>query len=254
MGKAVTKKDAEQMLENALEIGARMLISGAEIRRVEDSIFRICTAYGSERTEVFSITYTIVATISSKNFGIITQSRRIHGSAFNLQELKYLNNLSRNVCENLPDMDEVRRDLKQIHELPRYTNRQGMLIYALISSAFTLFFGGTLLDAVISAAIGVMIKAVEIPLKNMKMNRFLVSCLCSLAAAALAVMAARTGIGCSSDKISIGNVMILIPGLMFTNCIREMISDNFLSGLTRFGEAVLLSLSIALGFAAVSWL
>lgn len=50
------------MLENALEIGARMLISGAEIRRVEDSIFRICTAYGSERTEVFSITYTIVAT------------------------------------------------------------------------------------------------------------------------------------------------------------------------------------------------
>lgn len=44
MGKAVTKKDAEQMLENALEIGARMLISGAEIRRVEDSIFRICTA------------------------------------------------------------------------------------------------------------------------------------------------------------------------------------------------------------------
>ena len=48
--------------------------------------------------------------------------------------------------------------------------------------------------------------------------------------------------------------MILIPGLMFTNCIREMISDNFLSGLTRFGEAVLLSLSIALGFAVVSWL
>ena len=99
-----------------------------------------------------------------------------------------------------------------------------------------------------------MIKIVEIPLKNMNMNRFLVSCLCSLAAGALAVMAARTGIGCSSDKISIGNVMILIPGLMFTNCIREMISDNFLSGLTRFGEAVLLSLSIAVGFAVVSWL
>lgn len=140
MGKAVTRKEAEQMLENALEIGARMLISGAEISRVEDSILRICTAYGSERTEVFSITYTIVATISSKNFGIITQSRRIHGLAFNLQELKYLNNLSRNVCVSLPDMDEVRSDLKRIHELPQYTNRQGMLIYALISSAFTPVF------------------------------------------------------------------------------------------------------------------
>ena len=163
--------------------------------------------------------------------------RRIHGSAFNLQELKYLNNLSRKICRTLPDMDEVKKDLKEIHSLPTYSNRQGMLIYALISSAFTLFFGGSLLDAAISAVIGVMIKIVEIPLKNMNMNRFLVSCLCSLAAGALAVMAARTGIGCSSDKISIGNVMILIPGLMFTNCIREMISDNFLSGLTRFGES-----------------
>ena len=38
MGKAVTRKEAEQILENALEIGARMLISGAEISRVEDSI------------------------------------------------------------------------------------------------------------------------------------------------------------------------------------------------------------------------
>lgn len=254
MGKAVTRQEAEQMLDNALEIGERMLVSGAEISRVEDSIQRICTAYGSERTEVFSITYTIVATISSKNFGIITQSRRIHASAYNLQELTYLNNLSRNICENLPDMDEVKQDLKRIHELPRYTNLQGMLIYALISSAFTLFFGGSVLDAVISALIGVMIKIVEIPLKNMNMNRFLVSCLCSMAAGSMAIIAARTGIGCSSDKISIGNVMILIPGLMFTNCIREMISDNILSGMTRCGEVILLSLSIALGFAVASWL
>ena len=53
----------------------------------------------------------------------------------------------------------------------------------------------------------------------------------------------------SLDKISIGNIMILIPGLMFTNCIREMISENMLSGLTRLLEALFISSSIAIGFA-----
>lgn len=49
----LTPKQAEHMLFNVLEIGSRMLVSGAEVQRVENSIYRMCTAYGSETTEVF---------------------------------------------------------------------------------------------------------------------------------------------------------------------------------------------------------
>lgn len=43
----LTPKQAEHMLFNVLEIGSRMLVSGAEVQRVENSIYRMCTAYGS---------------------------------------------------------------------------------------------------------------------------------------------------------------------------------------------------------------
>ncbi len=95
------------MLFNVLEIGSRMLVSGAEVQRVENSIYRMCTAYGSETTEVFCMTYMIVVTISSKQFGTITLSRRIHNLSLNLYELLYLNALSRRMCSTLPDMKTV---------------------------------------------------------------------------------------------------------------------------------------------------
>ena len=40
----------EQLLTCALDIGEQMLISGAEIGRVEDSVRHICTAYGCSRS------------------------------------------------------------------------------------------------------------------------------------------------------------------------------------------------------------
>ena len=139
----LTPKQAEHMLFNVLEIGSRMLVSGAEVQRVENSIYRMCTAYGSETTEVFCMTYMIVVTISSKQFGTITLSRRIHNLSLNLYELLYLNALSRRMCSTLPDMKTVDQKIRQIKVLPKYGPIPSMLIYALISSSFTIFFGGS---------------------------------------------------------------------------------------------------------------
>ena len=46
---------AREFLFIALSIGEEMLISGAEVSRVEDSVRRICTAYGGERVDVFAV-------------------------------------------------------------------------------------------------------------------------------------------------------------------------------------------------------
>ena len=242
----LTPKQAEHMLFNVLEIGSRMLVSGAEVQRVENSIYRMCTAYGSETTEVFCMTYMIVVTISSKQFGTITLSRRIHNLS--------LNALSRRMCSTLPDMKTVDQKIRQIKALPKYGPIPSMLIYALISSSFTIFFGGSLPDAAVSGMIGIGIRCVELLLQPLPLNRFLLVVLLSTVSGCMAASCVYTNAMFSLDKISIGNIMILIPGLMFTNCIREMISENMLSGLTRLLEALFISSSIAIGFAIAYYL
>ena len=56
------------------------------------------------------------------------------------------------------------------------------------------------------------------------------------------------------DMISIGNIMLLIPGIALTNSLRDMFSGNTLAGLMRFIEALLLAMTIAFGFALVAGL
>ena len=46
---------AEYLLCLALDVGEGMLKNGGEISRVEDTIERICKAYGAAHVEVFSI-------------------------------------------------------------------------------------------------------------------------------------------------------------------------------------------------------
>ena len=54
--------------------------------------------------------------------------------------------------------------------------------------------------------------------------------------------------------ISIGNIMLLIPGVALTNSLRDMFGGNTLSGIMRFIEALLQALTIAFGFALAAGL
>ena len=57
------------------------------------------------------------------------------------------------------------------------------------------------------------------------------------------------GIGSNYDVIIIGSIMPLVPGLLMTNSIRDMIAGDFMSGVSRFSEALLIAAGIAAGAA-----
>ena len=57
------------------------------------------------------------------------------------------------------------------------------------------------------------------------------------------------GIGVHPDKIMIGNIMLVIPGIQLTNSLRDMISGDMISGLLNLSEALMKAISVAMGFA-----
>ena len=112
----MTKDEAERYLYYAMTIGEQLLCCGAEVGRVEDTIRRICLAYGASRADVFSITSSIVTTIYGEDFGICTQTRRVPGMANDLGRLDDLNQLSRYICEFRPKPEEIQRRLGVIRD------------------------------------------------------------------------------------------------------------------------------------------
>lgn len=245
---------ANEYLYLALDIGQYMLQCGGEVSRVEDSIRRMCIAFGAKRADVFTITSSIMATIYAHHFGSVSQTRRIKGMQYDLNRLEQLNQLSRRICAGEMGIDDTWKALDEIRNGPRYSFRLQIVAYALVSASFSVFFGGSWGDAVASGIVGVLLKCLDRMISKTEANALLSALICSCVGGLLAAVTVRLGLGESVEMISIGNIMLLIPGIALTNSLRDMFSGNTVSGILRFLEAVILAMVIAFGFALVaSW-
>lgn len=243
------KNNNEKVLSLALDLGKSMVQCGAEINRVEETVRRVCFAYGLSRTEVFSIISMVYATVIDKDGSTHTQMRRIYSYAPNFDRLEQLNSLSRKICATVPDIDEAAAELKSIFVKKKPFRLTVCLGYLIAAMGFTAFFGGNMLDALASAPIALVIYLMNAYIKATGVNRLFFTALSSFLAGFLALLFVKLGFGYNANMIMIGDIMLLIPGLMLVNSVREMLCGDIMSGLLRLLESVIIAMAIACGYA-----
>lgn len=239
--------DFNKLLNVSAQLGKMLLESGAEIYRVEESIQRMGLAYGAKYVDVYAVPTTIIITITTNENINLTKTKRIHMRSTNLDKVERLNNLCRQICQTTPELKLVREELDVIASRPVYSFKVQLFGYAIATSIFTLFFGGTVADAFCALLIGPLIKIVSHQLDRFQTNPFFITILCSIVSAFLATIACKLQIGHHADKMIIGLVMTLVPGVAITNSVRDVIAGDFIAGQTKMTEALLTATSIALG-------
>ncbi len=240
-----------QLLKLALDIGEALLKSGAEVYRVEDSVVRMLNAYGAQRVDAFTIPSSIVVTLLMPDSEPITQTRRIMSGKTNFDCLSRLNALCRSICKNTPEVKDAEAQLTAILSAKPYPFFVQFLAYAVISFAFAVFFGGTLSDGLASFIGGAILFLTLRLLQKLDISAVFTHLGGACAAAGSALILVALGLGTHVDKILIGNIMLLIPGIELTNGMRDLFSGDILAGLLHIGEAVFLATIIALGGAYI---
>lgn len=240
--------EAEKLLNVIMDLGKEMLMCGAEVNRVEDTVSRLCSAYDLYSAEIFSITSLILVSVKDRNGSSLSLSRRITSYVINLYRLEELNALSRTVCATKPSAEDFATMLEEIIRHSHFSKPLRLLGFVLGSGAFCVLFGGSLLDGLCAAVISVAMFAIERLFSNLEINAMLYNFISSFAAGILAFFFARALPSCSMDKIMIGDIMLLIPGLVLTNAIKDMMSGDTMAGFLRVCEALLTAVAIALGF------
>jgi len=245
-------KSLDSHISLALDIGMQMLVCGAQISRVEDAIGRICKALGAVETHVFSITSAIIVTAFDDKGNSATQLRRIHAGSYDLTRLQKLNQLSRDICANRVTDTEIPLKLRQIDAQVNRPLWLMALVYALISGSLSIFFGASWTDGICAAGTGIILCFLEYFMRKINLDHvftvFLVSLLTGLCNAALV----KSGLGQRFDAISIGNIMLLIPGIAMTNAVHDMFVDDMLSGVSRFFRSLVIAFLVAFGFTLAS--
>ncbi len=247
--KAGDEYNSEYLLSLILDISEEMLTCGAEVNRVEDTLMRLCTAYQFQKINVFAITEFIFVSFLVPDGQIITQTRRIYSYSNDLSHLEDLNTLSRYICASKPGVTDIHARLESLNHGNNHVHPIFDAVPLVIgSAAFTVFFGGNGFDAIASALIASCVYLLGRRSTIQNMNRIAYTVICSAMAGALALLLTRLHIGQHADKVMIGNIMLLIPGMALTNSIRDLLCGDIVAGLLRLVESLLVALAIAAGY------
>ena len=244
--------DYNTIMDLAADLGYELSISGAETFRVEDSMSRVLQSYGIE-SEVFAIPNYLIVSILTETGKPITRMRRIGYHGNNLDAVEKLNAQSRRICSQHPEpeqamalLDGVRRSIPH-YRLPMYLS--GNFLGA---AGFALLFGCGFLDMLLSGVCGILGGIINRFMDKMKVNPFFVTILSAFVMALTAYGLNVNGAVENVDGVVIGALMILVPGLLFTNAMRDIIYGDTNSGITRIVQVLLIAMGMALG-TAVAW-
>lgn len=239
--------DYNTLLDLATDLGYELAMSGAETFRVEESINRVMQAYGVQ-SEAFAIPNNLIVSIETPDGQPMTRMRRIGYHGNDLDGVEVFNGLSRAICSHKPDPQQARqwlqiaRSKRRTHTLPIY-----YLGNFLGASGFALFFGGTLTDAFWGGICGLLVGVVGKVMDKLKANQFFSTIASSFLMALLAYSIFGFGLTDNADTSIIGTLMILVPGLLFTNAMRDIIYGDTNSGVNRIVQVLLIAMAIALG-------
>ena len=238
----------EELFFCAMDIGEQMLISGAEVHRVEESIKRMCAAFGFIRTDVFIITSSMVVTVFDKDSKFYTQTRRIVSATTDLEKLHHLNTLSRKICSEEMTVEQIKEELVNISNRKIYPFWLEVVCYSVIAGAFTIFFGGGVYEMLVSLGIGAIVRFGILLTDKTLSNKIFSKFFSSVLATAFAFAALKLKLIPSVDMVMVGNIMTLIPGIGLTNALRDLFTGDSIAGLLRIIEVVLIALAIAAGY------
>lgn len=240
--------DYKKLMDVAVAAGETMLRSGAETYRVEDTMNHILSIGGLKTADSFVLATGIIATLSDKNVDTITVVRRIGSKETDLNRIYQVNTVSRNLCAGTITLEEAEEQLERINQETPYKSWMTNLATVGVCAFFAVILGGTVLDVFGAVLVGIMLTAILIFCQWRKMNSIL-----KTAMAALTVAFATSFIkyflfpGIDTDCVIISAIMPLVPGMAFTNAIRDILYGDYTSGGARILEAILVAVSVAAG-------
>ncbi len=239
-----------KLLDLASDLGYELAMAGAETFRIEESISRVLQAYEIE-AEVFVIPNCMHISIEPVIGRPLTRMRRIGLHGNDLDAVERFSSLSRRICAEHPAPEIAAGWLKEeqqrfrTYRLPIY-----ILAHFIAAFGFSIVFGGTILDALCSGVCGLLVAAINRLTEKWHANQFFCTVTAAFPMALLAYILGALGIAPNADCVIIGALMLLVPGLLFTNAMRDIIYGDTNSGINRIIQVLLIAMAIAIGTAA----
>ncbi|MCD7819899.1 MAG: threonine/serine exporter family protein [Lachnospiraceae bacterium] len=239
----------EYILDFILKLSEKMLISGANLERVNDTVYRICDSYGCEEAYFFSLNCYLTLSLKDTDGNRVTGQRCIReGMDTHLEKLSRLNQLSRRICAEKPEPEELGGLLEEAAQTKDYSLKMRLAGYLLAMACLTVLYDGSIKDLITILINTILIYLGGIYLKKPGVNRIVYSVSCTFVVGTLAILLTKIGLVDDIYTVMIVNSMMLIPGIPMVNAFRNLLCGNEINGMLEILKCLLESIAIVCGF------
>lgn len=236
-----------KMAELATETAQIVLQNGGETHRVENIIHKVCKQFGYDTVESFVTPTGIFLSVWDNQEHVATSIKRITSRTVDLDKIARISKLCGDIKVRSLTAEQYEQEMHALALKKVYPIQVQVLFGGISAGFYSLLFGGSWSDFGVAFLIGLLIVISTRLLYRSHFNIFLINAFCG----ALSVFIARyvgTYInGLQTDKIVIGTIMLLVPGLALTNAIRDAMAGDLVSGTARLVEAFFIAIAIAAG-------
>ncbi len=242
--------ESRRVMEAAIDAGHILLESGAEISRVEETMDRICRHFGVASDEFFVLSNGIFATGGHGTAEQYARVQHIPVTGARLDKVVAVNQLSREVVRGGCTIAEMEQRLEQIRNLPPKKPMHKVLASGIGSGAFCYLFGGSAMDSVVAFIAGFILYIFILNIFS-RMSKIIGNICGGALVTLICIVCHLVGLGDNISCTIIGSIIPLIPGVAFTNGIRDIGDGDYISGAVRLLDAILVFLCIAIGVGLV---
>lgn len=239
--------DNEFTIDCLLLAGRIMIESGAETYRVEDTMLRMAHSQNMLDAQCYATPTGIIFSLGKTQ---PTRIKSISNRVTDLQKIALVNSVSRRLTSHMITLEEAYDELKSIQKtnyfLPIYIQ---VISAALASGCFLIMFKGGWSDFLFACLAGGLGFLVLLLINDLTKVKFFSEFTASLVVGYIAVFSVKYGHGAEIDKIIISSVMPLVPGILITNAVRDLMAGHFISGMAKGVEAFLTAFAIGAAIA-----
>ena len=243
-----TEREERRVLNAAMDAGHILLQNGAEISRVEETMERICRYYGVKTGEFFVLSNGIFTTGGQTSDKTFARVRHIPVKGASMDKIIAVNQLSREIAEGAYEcIDDVERKLEEIKSMKGFAPWLQILASGVSSGFFCVLFGGGTADCTAAFIAGLLLYVYVLKVSAPNLSKIVGNIFGGMLVVLISLACYHFGLGISLSPMISGAIMPLVPGVAFTNGIRDIANGDYISGAVRMLDAVLIFLSIAIG-------
>ena len=245
------KDTGRQVLDLVSMMGEELLKNGAEIARVQETMVIAGRAFGKSDVDVYAVSNGIFVTMHHDDQTRCTQVKYVPLSTPDLGKVARINQLSREICQGRYTLSQATDEMKKIAEDTGVSLGWQLGACALGSACFCYLFGGSVLDSLAAAPVGIILCLLQYAMGKARISKVMQTIFGSMVVTVGGILFALLFAGLNRDSITIGGLIILVPGVPLTTSIRDFFNGDYLSGTIRLIDALLVAICMAIGVGVV---